>query len=350
MSEEVATSSVPEEGPTATGVGEETVESEAPSDPAPEEEEKNDNCAAAGGEGPKEDTTDDDGGDDELAAKVESMDVSEDDGTGKDATVDDGDEQPAGVPKTPSTSIDLPPIAPSLPVTNASRTASLSKLRAYEAARRSAYRTKLASSSLYWRSFRELLHASIEETERAEQILKASAESNTAYAISLRAAHNDTLDEQGRPVVDPKKRKKLMEGRERRREKASAGPAGTLLTSLESETDDGKSKTAAAAVSKLRVPDKSFSGRGNGILDALVESQGVMADRFAEYAKYVYDEAVPEIVEIRQALVMEVTLMEKMGDAIQEDLDAAEREVHDAWGECAVVFIFMFGLCHSGWR
>ena len=273
------------------------------------------------------------------------MGVLEDDGTGKDATVDDGDEQPAGVPKTPSTSIDLPPIAPSLPVTNASRTASLSKLRAYEAARRSAYRTKLASSSLYWRSFRELLHASIEETERAEQILKASAESNTAYAISLRAAHNDTLDEQGRPVVDPKKRKKLMEGRERRREKASAGPAGTLLTSLESETNDGgKSKSAAAAVSKLHVPDKSFSGRGNGILDALVESQGVMADRFAEYAKYVYDEAVPEIVEIRQALVMEVTLMEKMGDAIQEDLDAAEREVHDAWGECAVFFYFVTTL------
>ena len=335
MSEEVAASSVPKEGPAAAGEGEETVESEAPpSDPAPEEE-KND-----------------DGGDDALAAKVESMGVS-DDGD-KDATADDGDEhgkQPAGVPKTPSTSIDLPPIDPSLPVSNASRTASLSKLRAYEAARRSAYRTKLASSSLYWRSFRELLHASIEETERAEQILKASAESNTAYAISLRAAHNDTLDEQGRPVVDPKKRKKLMEGRERRREKASAGPAGTLLASPESETDDGgKSKSAAAAVSKLHVPDKSFSGTGNGILDALVESQGVMADRFAEYAKYVYDEAVPEIVEIRQALVMEVTLMEKMGDAIQEDLDAAEREVHDAWGECAVVFTFMFGLCHSGGR
>ena len=135
----------------------------------------------------------------------------------------------------------------------------------------------------------------------------------------------------------------MMEGRERRREKASAGPAGTLLTSLESETnDDDKSKSAAAAVSKLHVPDKSFSGRGNGILDALVESQGVMADRFAEYAKYVYDEAVPEIVEIRQALVMEVTLMEKMGDAIQEDLDAAEREVHDAWGECAVLLFLDF--------
>ena len=341
MSEEDAASSVPEEGPTATGEGEDAVESEAPSDPpAPEEEGKNDE------EEPKEDTADDDGGDDALAAKVDSMEVSED--GDKDATADDGDEhgkQPAGVPKTPS--IDLPPIATSLPVTNASRTASLSKLRAYEAARRSAYKTKLASSSLYWRSFRELLHASIEETERAEQILKASAESNTAYAISLRAAHNDTLDEQGRPVVDPKKRKKLMEGRERRREKASAGPAGTLLTSLESETDDGgKSKSAAAtAVSKLHVPDKSFSGTGNGILDALVESQGIMADRFAEYAKYVYDEAVPEIVEIRQALVMEVTLMEKMGDAIQEDLDAAEREVHDAWSECAVV---CFCFCQSG--
>ena len=338
MSEEDATSSAPEEGPTATGEGEDAVESEAPFDPAPEEEEKNDE------EEPKEDTTNDDGEDDALAAKVETMGVSEN--GDKDATAEnDGDEQPAGAPKTPS--IDLPPIATSLPVTNASRTASLSKLRAYEAARRSAYKTKLASSSLYWRSFRELLHASIEETERAEQILKASAESNTAYAISLRAAHNDTLDEQGRPVVDPKKRKKLMEGRERRREKASAGPAGTLLTSLESETDDGgKSKSAAAtAVSKLHVPDKSFSGTGNGILDALVESQGIMADRFAEYAKYVYDEAVPEIVEIRQALVMEVTLMEKMGDAIQEDLDAAEREVHDAWSECAVV---CFCFCQSG--
>ena len=39
MSEEDAASSVPEEGPTATGEGEDAVESEAPSDP---EEEKND--------------------------------------------------------------------------------------------------------------------------------------------------------------------------------------------------------------------------------------------------------------------------------------------------------------------
>jgi hypothetical protein len=322
MSEEEAVNTTPEEAqpePDENGA-----EMEAPSDP----EEKNDEGAGAGGRGVLDD--DGEGADSALAAKVESMEVA-DDGNGD--SEGGGDDQ-----KTPN--VDLPPTATSLPVTDESRTTSLSKLRAYEAARRSAYKSKLASSSLYWRSFRELLHSSIEETERAEQIFKASAESNTAYAISLRAAHNDTLDEQGRPVVDPKKRKKLIEGREKRREKASAGPAGTLTA--EESSDKGK-KTAAT--SKLHVPDKSFdrqsSAKGDGILDALIESQGKLADRFSEYAKYVYDEAVPEIVEIRQALVMEVTLMEKLGDAIQEELDAAEQEVHDAWSEYLTLDCFV---------
>ena len=323
MSEEETANSVPEE----TQPDDNGAEMEAPSDPEPAEE-NNDESAGGGEEEEPKDTVAASNGekaeDEELAAKANEMKVSEDD-----ETKDTEDAAAAEIQKTPS--IDLPPTATSLPVTNESRTTSLSKIRAYEAARRSAYKSKLASSSLYWRSFRELLHSSIVETERAEQIFKASAESNTAYAISLRAAHNDTLDEQGRPVVDPKKRKKLMEGREKRREKASAGPAGTLAAEESTSDDKGSSS------SKLHVSDKSFerqsSAKGNGILDALIESQGIMADRFAEYAKYVYDEAVPEIVEIRQALVMEVTLMEKLGDAIQEELDAAEREVHDAWSE-----------------
>lgn len=325
MSEEEAANSVPEEAQTDQN----GAETEAPSDPEPAEE-KNDESTGGGEEEEPKDTAAASNGekveDEELTAKVDEMKVSEDDETN-----DTGDgAAPDEIQKTPG--IDLPPTATSLPVTNESRTTSLSKLRAYEAARRSAYKSKLASSSLYWRSFRELLHSSIEETERAEQIFKASAESNTAYAISLRAAHNDTLDEQGRPVVDPKKRKKLMEGREKRREKASAGPAGTLATEESTSDDKGSSSS-----SKLHVSDKSFerqsSAKGNGILDALIESQGIMADRFAEYAKYAFDEAVPEIVEIRQALVMEVTLMEKLGDAIQEELDSAEREVHDAWSK-----------------
>ena len=327
MSEEEAANSVPEEAQPDQNCA----ETEAPSDPESAEE-KNDEGTGGGEEEEPKDTAaaashGEKAEDEELTAKVDEMKVSEDDETN-----DTGDGvAPAEIQKTPG--IDLPPTATSLPVTNESRTTSLSKLRAYEAARRSAYKSRLASSSLYWRSFRELLHSSIEETERAEQIFKASAESNTAYAISLRAAHNDTLDEQGRPVVDPKKRKKLMEGREKRREKASAGPAGTLAAAEESTSDDKGSSSS----SKLHVSDKSFerqsSAKGNGILDALIESQGIMADRFAEYAKYAFDEAVPEIVEIRQALVMEVTLMEKLGDAIQEELDSAEREVHDAWSK-----------------
>lgn len=328
MSEKETSNSGPEEAQTDQN----GAETEAPSDPEPAEE-KNDESAGGGEEEESKDTAAASNGekaeDEELADSVDEMKVSENDDDKNKHSGDDA--APAEIQKTPP-SIDLPPTATSLPVTNESRTTSLSKLRAYEAARRSAYKTKLASSSLYWRSFRELLHSSIEETERAEQIFKASAESNTAYAISLRAAHNDTLDEQGRPVVDPKKRKKLMEGREKRREKASAGPAGTLAAEESTSDDKGSSSS-----SKLHVSDKSFerqsSANGNGILDALIESQGVMADRFAEYAKYAFDEAVPEIVEIRQALVMEVTLMEKLGDAIQEELDAAEREVHDAWSE-----------------
>jgi hypothetical protein len=270
-----------------------------------------------------------DGGDDHQPADTRSSTQGD---THPEAN--EGAPPSTGTTRPSTTGSTAPTRSPSepAPITDASRTTSLSKLRAYEAARRVAYRTKLASSSLYWRSFRELLHSSIEETERAEQIFKSSAESNTAYAISLRAAHNDTLDDQGHPVVDPKKRKKLLESREKRRVAASAGPGGTSSSSTLAASEEA----SKSAKSKLYVSEKSFerhADKGHGILNALIESQGIMADRFAEYAKYVYDEAVPEIVEIRQALVLEVTMMERLGDAIQEELDAAEKEVHDAWSE-----------------
>ena len=228
---------------------------------------------------------------------------------------------PRGSPRPP-----LPP--PSFPTLgDGGRTASYDRLRAYEAARRTADGSKLASSGLYWRSFRELLHSSIEETERAEQIFRGSAESNTSYAVALRAAFNDTLDDGGRPVTDPKKRRKLHEARDRRRAAASAEREG--------EEEGGISGALEGVKSKLFVPEKAFNreamDRGMGILTPLVESQGLMADRFAEFATYVQSETVPEISEIREALVYEVGMMEKLGDAIQEELEAAERATKEAW-------------------
>ena len=224
----------------------------------------------------------------------------------------------------------LPP-TPSSPFahTDETRAASHAKLRAYEATRRASYATKLSSSRIYWQSVRDMCHDSIAETVRAEQTFKGFVHLNDGYATFLQASSDNMLDDGGMPVLDARKRKKLEELR------SPAGKAKKVLGGDENTHDDAAEKTDKE--------DSADAGENNsdtgGVLDSLFASQSAMSEKFVQFSKFIEEDAVPEIAKIKESLVMQVDIFEKLGDAIVDNMEAAEKEVADAWGE----FEYLYG-------
>ena len=237
---------------------------------------------------------------------------------------DDGDvtEDPSAdaLPSTPSSSFAH---------TDETRAASHAKLRAYEATRRASYATKLSSSRIYWQSVRDMCHDSIAETVRAEQTFKGFVHLNDGYATFLQASADNMLDDGGMPVLDARRRKKLEELR------SPAGKGKKVLSGDENNHDD--------AAEKADKEDSADAGENNsdtgGVLDSLFASQSAMSEKFVQFSKFIEEDAVPEIAKIKESLVMQVDIFEKLGDAIVDNMEAAEKEVADAWGE----FEYLYG-------
>ena len=228
---------------------------------------------------------------------------------------DDGDvtEDPTAdaLPSTPSSSF---------PHTDETRAASHAKLRAYEATRRASYATKLSSSRIYWQSVRDMCHDSIAETVRAEQTFKGFVHLNDGYATFLQASADNMLDDGGMPVLDARRRKKLEELR------SPAGKGKKVLSGDENTHNDAAEKEDSADAGE----NNSDTG---GVLDSLFVSQSAMSEKFVQFSKFIEEDAVPEIAKIKESLVMQVEIFEKLGDAIVDNMEAAEKEVADAWGE-----------------
>lgn len=72
------------------------------------------------------------------------------------------------------------------------------KLKVYETKRRLSYANKLDSIALYWKSYCDLLSASLKETERAQRIVIGTSNAYSLYAENMRGIYEDTfLDEKG---------------------------------------------------------------------------------------------------------------------------------------------------------
>lgn len=200
------------------------------------------------------------------------------------------------------------------------------KLRAYESRRRSAYTAKLESSCLYWRSFRDLLRASVHETARAERMVLGTAMANKAYAESMHASYEDVLlDDKGVMVNDPKKQKKLLDTRSM--QAYEVAPLG--------KTEDGGKRAT------VRVSDE----RKNNMLYLLIESQQEIAVKFGENAETLGAEIATEIADLRKSLAAKVTEIQLLGDTIIGELEKTEIEVTEAWGKQLMVFGVLLRLC-----
>jgi len=217
---------------------------------------------------------------------------------------------------TPERAHSLPPSPSFSPpryesIGESDRRAIHSKLRAYENRRRMAYTTKLESSSLYWRSFRELLSASVHETARAERMVLGTAMANKAYAESMQASYDDVfLDDRGAIVNDLKKQKKLLDIRSI--QAYDVAPIG--------KTEEGKRFT-------VKVPEE----RKSNMLHTLIESQLEISSKFGENAETLGAEIATEISDLRKALAAKVTEINLIGDTIIGELEKTETEVSDAW-------------------
>lgn len=207
------------------------------------------------------------------------------------------------------------------------RTLIHNKLKSYESRRRSAYKGKMESSSLYWRSLRDLLSASVHETSRAERLVLGTARANAVYADSMQASYEDVLvDDKGGLVLDAKKQHKLREVR------------STQDYDL-APTIDGK---MGLRQTETKEPAQMTEKRKSNMLSSLIDAQANIADKFCENSKELELEIASEMTEMRQELDAKVQRIREIGDTIISELEVTEEEVSRSWGKLKRNLLFLF--------
>lgn len=200
------------------------------------------------------------------------------------------------------------------------------KLRAYESRRRTNFQHKLESSSLYWRSFRDLLQSSVHETARAERLVLGTAKAHGAYAVAMKASHDDGfLDKRGNVVLNQKQQKRLSD---KRVDTTSPNKTGTL---------------GSPPSQPMALTDEE---RKANMLTSIMEAQLELAKKFGENAREMEEEIASELTQMRIDLQKKVADIHIPGDAILAELEKTEAEVSEAWGKilesvhCVLIELF----------
>eukprot|EP00557_Chaetoceros_sp_GSL56_P005024 CAMPEP_0176497290 /NCGR_PEP_ID=MMETSP0200_2-20121128/11643_1 /TAXON_ID=947934 /ORGANISM="Chaetoceros sp., Strain GSL56" /LENGTH=725 /DNA_ID=CAMNT_0017895289 /DNA_START=135 /DNA_END=2312 /DNA_ORIENTATION=+ len=222
------------------------------------------------------------------------------------------------------------------------------ELRSYEAKRRSIYNSKLKSTLLYWRAFRDMLTRAYEETDRAENLVRGTVAANQSYAEFLMAVAEDRLDYGGKPV-DRRRGNKLKDERFRKyhslgggailmgmgieqsqqqgqpsqQQQHHQGGGGNILnTSASSDSKDVMQHTGSVSLDGL--PQDSM-------LKSFLTSQNEMASAFLDNVSFNKDVILEKMKGLRKELEAEVSVMGALGDATMHELKKAEDDVHKAW-------------------
>jgi hypothetical protein len=197
------------------------------------------------------------------------------------------------------------------------------KLREYEARRRLAYSAKYDSISLYWKSYCDLLSASLKETSRAQRIVLGTSHAYLMYADAMLAISEDSfLDDKGN-ITTEKQKKKVASGRRKM------------------DGMNAKSSEAKDAVS---------------VLKEIREAQSVLAERFEESSKNMDEEIAAAIGQLLDTVQEAFIIIERLGSSILTELERTEQEVTQAWGTCSnfgcpkrsYVWSVVDGVSHSG--
>jgi hypothetical protein len=180
------------------------------------------------------------------------------------------------------------------------------KLRAYETRRRLAYASKFDSISLYWKSYCDLVSASLKETSRSQRIVLGTTHAYSMYAENMRGIYEDTfLDEKGNIAKDKQKKKKVASVRNKLPEEN----LGEGNNNTQSKTTDTK-----GAVS---------------VLKEIREAQNDLAVRFEEHSS---DEEIADLIgSLLDTTRESFDTIERLGSSILKELEKTETEVSQVW-------------------
>lgn len=185
---------------------------------------------------------------------------------------------------------------PELPSRN-KHDATHTQLKDYESKRRLAYSSKLESISLYWKSYRDLLSASLQETKRAHRLVLGTCRSYVVYADALRNIRNDTfLDEKGH-IANDKNQKRLASAR----------------------------KKSSESIGQTKGKESMFA--------QVQASHQVVAEKFGENGSNMDEEIAEAIGSLFNDVQNQFSTMDALGTAVLEELERTEQEVTTAWGQ-----------------
>lgn len=165
------------------------------------------------------------------------------------------------------------------------RSATHSKLRAYEAKRRTAYESKLQSSSLYWHAFRTLMHDSLLETQKADLLVRGWTSASRAYGASMMSVGEWCIDGKGVPITEVKKKKKIFDASEKQQDGGVDTAASSASMFLPMNEKRGPLATA----------DYFREEKCGSMIKKFADSAGNVSKNYEEMVKYVDDEVLPQL-------------------------------------------------------
>lgn len=233
------------------------------------------------------------------------------------------------------------------------------KLCAYEYKRRSAYESKLQSSTLYWRAFRTLVHDSVSETNTAHLLVRGWVHASNTYCASMTSIGLGCIDDRGVPIVDVRKKKIMLASKGIG---GIGGGGGGIVYSSSSSGGTTTTTTATTAttivtttnihanvvdpmsliqqqqqqphqrgVSSSTITDYYHTENCGLIIQEMANSAISIASKYNEFIAFVNEGVLPELSALVERMKNEIGIMEKLGDSIMNELEIAEEEVCKAW-------------------
>jgi len=198
------------------------------------------------------------------------------------------------------------------------------RLKSYEAQRRLAYRNKLESTDLYWRSARDLQAASLREVAvaRGTVLCRLHAEEVTGRAAACIAA-GDVHWDTGRHAPPASPTKKRPDARSPGRVPSAPASPPALPGALSNE------EAAERALSGFDPPPPPHVS----LVESVRRSHAGAAERHQEFTIRVRAQVLPVLERLRDQLTTRAARDGALGDALLAELRAAEVRVAEAWEE-----------------
>jgi len=161
-------------------------------------------------------------------------------------------------------------------------------LKAYEARRRRASSSKQDSTSLYWKSYQDLMKGALAETSRARRLVQGTCRAHQAYGKALAALDG----------------KILLEEQQRQKRLPSSGRANK---------------------------EKSTSSYTKSIMSEIFTANHIVTHQLLENATNMDEEIAEAITMLLKEVKKQFLAFEEMGSAVLTRLETTEMQVTGAW-------------------